>query len=106
LGHVGIFWGHFFSSPPTPTQVLHTYLHLDYLPMHPSFLPLPPTYLPAHLPTHIFTYSPICLPSHQPTYLCIYTLNLHQGNDDVGRWRYYNILGRWLLHTPSYLPPY
>jgi len=95
------FWELFFSSTPTPAQVSPTSLHLDYLHMHLGLLPPPPTYLP----THLFTYSPICLPSNQPTYLCTYTLNLHQGNDDACRWRYCNIPGR-LLHSPSYLPPY
>jgi len=47
-------------------------------------------------PTHPSTYLPINL--------CTYALNLHQGNDDVGQWRYCNILGR-LLRSPSYLPP-
>jgi hypothetical protein len=42
-----------------------TYLHLDYLPMHPGLLPPPPThpsiYLPTHLPTFPSTYIPTCL---------------------------------------------
>jgi hypothetical protein len=105
LAQVGVFLGTFFPHPPTPAQVSPTCLHLDYLPMHLGFLPPPPTYLHAHLPTHLSTYSPICLPSHQPTYLCTYALNLHQGNDNVGWWRYCNISSR-LLRSPSYLPIY
>jgi hypothetical protein len=69
-----VFLGEFiFTTPPMPTYVSPTYLHLNYLPMHPGFLPPPPTYLLAHLPTHL------------PIYLCTYTLNLHQGNDDACR---------------------
>ncbi len=55
---VGFFWELFFSSPHTPAQASPTYLHLDYLPMHPGLLPPPPTYLHAHLPTHLSTYTP------------------------------------------------
>jgi hypothetical protein len=66
------FWEFFFPHPPClPVSHLPTYLHLDYLPMHPPS----PTYLPTH--------PPICLLSHQPTYPCIYALNLHQGNEGV-----------------------
>jgi hypothetical protein len=65
------FWELFFFLTPHVCPGL-TYLHLDYLPMHPGLLPPPPTYLPAHLPNHL------------PTYLCTYTLNLHQANDNEG----------------------
>ncbi len=90
------FWEFFYSSPPTPAQVSPTYLPLNYyLCTLPSF---------PHLPTYLPTYPPIYLPSHQPIYLCTYALNLHQGNDDVGQWRYCNIPSR-LFHFPSFLPP-
>ncbi len=76
------FWKHFFPHPPhLPRFHLRTYLHLDYLPMHPGLLPPPPTYLSTHLLTHLSTYPPICLPFHQPTYLCTYAPNHHHGND-------------------------
>jgi hypothetical protein len=72
-----VFLGISFFSPPTPAQASPSYLHLDYLPMHLGLLPPPPTYLHAHLPTHLFTYPPICLPTHpKSNYLCTYALNL------------------------------
>jgi hypothetical protein len=103
---VGFFLETFFSSPPTLAHVSRTYLYLDYLPMHLGLLSPPPTYLFAHLPTHLSTYPPICLPSHQPTYLCTYTLSLslHQGNEDVGQWRYCNIPSNLLHFLLTYLP--
>jgi hypothetical protein len=69
------FWEHFFCAPRTPAQVKRTYLHLDYLRMHPDFLPPSPTYLWAHLPTHLSTYTPIYLPFDKLAYLCIYALS-------------------------------
>ncbi len=98
LAHVGIF---FLTLSP------HAHLGLTYLPTFKllAYAPWPPPsstyYLLAHLLKHLFTYSPICLPSHQPTYLCTYALNLHQGNHNASRWRYYNIPCR-LFHSPSY----
>ncbi len=100
-----VFFGEFFSLNP------HVCPSFTYLPtfklllMHSCLLPPPSAYLLAHLSIHLFTYSPIYLPSHQPTYLCTYALNFHQGNDDVGQWRYCDILGR-LLHSPFDLFPY
>jgi hypothetical protein len=84
-----VFFGNFFFLHPSRPPRSHL------LPMHPGLLSPPPTYLP--------TYPPIYLRSHQPIYLCTYTLNLHQGNDDAGRWRYCNISDMF-LHPPSYLP--
>jgi hypothetical protein len=46
-----LFFELFFSSPPRPPRF--TYLHLDYAPWPPPS--------PTYLPTHLFTYSPICL---------------------------------------------
>jgi len=101
------FLGTFFFLTPHTTQVSPTYLHLDYLPMHPGLLPPPSNYLHAHLPTHLSTYPPICLPTHpKPIYLCTYALNLYQGNDDASQWRYCNIPPGRLLRSPSYLPTY
>jgi hypothetical protein len=52
---VGLFFCKlFFLTPHTCPRL--TYLHIDYLPMHPGLLPPPPTYLPAHLPTHLPTF--------------------------------------------------
>ncbi len=67
---VGFLWELFFSSPLTLAQVSLTYLHLDYLPMHPSLLPphlltYLPTYPPIYLPIHQFAY----LPNNLPTYV-------------------------------------
>jgi hypothetical protein len=72
-----VFLGTLFFLPLTPTGVSPTYLHLDYLSMHPGFLPhdlpslRPATYLPTHLPTYLLT--------HLPANLCTYALNFHQG---------------------------
>ncbi len=70
----------FFLTPPPPNPPrsdLPTFRLLAYAPWPPPS--------PTYLPTHLFTYSPICLPSHQPAYLCTYARNLHQSNDDAGR---------------------
>jgi len=52
---------------------------------HVSLTYLPTFRLLAHAPSlpHLPTHPPICLLAHQPTYLCIYALNLHQGNEGV-----------------------
>ncbi len=89
------FFGNFFfpsppmpASAPMPAQVSPTSLPtFRLLPTHLGLLPPPPT-------THPSTYLPINL--------CTYALNLHQGNDNVGWWRYCNKPGR-LLRSPSYL---
>jgi hypothetical protein len=54
---------HFFFLNPTLTltQVLPTYLQLDYLPMHPGLLPPSP-------PNHPYVYFPIYLPTYVPTH--------------------------------------
>ncbi len=70
---VGFLWELFFSSPLTLAQVSLTYLHLDYLAMHPSLLPphlltYLPTYPPIYLPIHPFSY----LPNNLPTYVLMH----------------------------------
>ncbi len=103
---VGFFWGNFFFFNPhahlgfiyLPTFRLPTYLHLYYLTMHLGLL-LP--YLPTYLATQLATYPLICLPTHQPTFLRIYTLNLHQGDDDARQWRYCNITCKLFCHLSN-----
>ncbi len=72
-----------FSSPPTPTYLPTFKLHA-YAPWLPPSL--------AYLLTHPYIY----------LVMNIYT-KFHQGNGNIGQWRYGNILGR-LLCCPSYLP--
>jgi hypothetical protein len=99
------FWEHFFFS--SPRSHLPTYLHLDYLPMHPGLLSPPPTYLPTYLPTHTIiclstSYLLTYLPNHLPIYLPMYTLKFHQGNGNANQWGYCHIPSR-LLRCPFYV---